>query len=611
MAIRIGEFPLANFLTVRPNSMKLPFMPRLSRTFLLICLIFLILPCQQFPAQESIPTDFLRIPNLTGARGGNLVLAVSSDPTTFNGLMAGGLPTLTITGRLSADLVHINRSSLRLEPSLATHWEVDKAGRVYTIHLRRGVRFSDNTPFNADDVLFTFQTLTDSRVACPFADQMEIDGTFPTIKKIDDFTVQLIFQRPVGMGLRMLDSVPILPKRRLLKAYKDGAFSKAWGPTVNPQEVVGLGPFRLREYQRGTKVVLERNPHFWKKDRAGITLPYLETITVLTIPDFNSEALRFGQGELDMMSSPSLSPENYAVLRRAKDSYTLRDLGSGLTMDYLWFNLNHGNNSREKPYVDAEKSALFERAEFRLAVSYAIDRNGMARSILLGMGTPQYGPVSSGNSQWYNSGIPKTEYNPVRARELLAQCGLKDTNGDGILEYGNKLRPLELSLFTSRGNNIREKVAQVIQANLSKVGIRIGIQHFLPNEIASRFLTSFQYEAVLFGFTPTAVTPDLQTSLWYSSGNIHFWQPNQKKAERPWEATMDALISRMANSTQDAVRKASFNQAQEIWAKQMPAIPIIAPNILAGWSNNLENIRPSILVPHLIWNAEEISKRRP
>lgn len=591
--------------------MKLPFMPRLSRTLLLICLIFLTLSCQQLSAQESTQTDFLRIPNLTGARGGNLVLAVSSDPGSFNRLMADGLPSLLITDRLSADLVHINRSSLQLEPSLATKWEVDKTGRVYTIHLRRGVRFSDNTPFNADDVLFTFQTITDPKVACPLADQIEIDGTFPAIKKIDDFTVQLTFQRPVGMGLRMLDSVPILPKRRLLKAYKDGTFSKAWGPTVNPRDVVGLGPFRLREYQRNIKVVLERNPHFWKKDRAGITLPYLETITLLVIPDFNSEALRFRQGELDMMSSPSLSPENYAMLRRAQRSYTLRDLGPGLAMDYLWFNLNRGSSGPGKQYVEAEKSALFERAEFRLAVSHALDRQGMARSILLGMGTPQYGPVSSGNSQWHNSGILKTEYDPARARKLLAQCGLKDTNGDGILEYGNNGRPLELSLFTSRGNNIREKIAQVIQANLLKVGIRVGVQHFLPNELASRALVSFQYEAVLLGFAPTDVTPDLQTNLWYSNGNIHFWQPNQKKAERPWEATMDTLISRMVNSTQEAVRKASFNQAQDIWARQMPAIPIITPNILAGWNNNLENIRPSILVPHLIWNAEEISKRRP
>jgi peptide/nickel transport system substrate-binding protein len=586
-------------------------MPRLSRGCLLLCLVFAALPCNRFAAQDSSQTDFLRRLNLTGVRGGNIVLSVSSDPSSFNRMLASGLANTLVTDRLSADLVHVNRSSLQLEPSLATRWETDRTGRIYTIHLRRGVRFSDNTPFNADDVLFTFQVLTDPKVACPLAGQIETDGAFPAVRKIDDFTVQLTFQRPIGMGLRMLDSVPILPKRRLLKAYQEGRFSAAWGPTANPRDVAGLGPFRLKEYQRGIKIVLERNPYFWKKDRAGVTLPYLDTITLLIIPDFNSEALRFQQGELDMMSSPSLSPENFAVLRRTQRDYVLRNLGPGLTMDYLWFNLNRGVDKLGKPHVDPDKLSLFEREEFRRAVSFALDRQGMARSVLLGLGTPQYGPVSSGNLQWFYEGISRTDYSPARARELLAQCGLKDTDKDGVLEYGNKRRPLELSLFTSRGNNIREKLAQVIRDNLSKAGIRIGVQHYLPNEIASRFLATFEYEAILFGFTPTDVTPDLQTNLWYSNGNIHFWQPNQKKPERPWEATMDDLISRLVVSTADAERKASFNRAQEIWARQMPAIPIIAPNILVAWSNKLNNVRPSILAPHLIWNAEEITKRVP
>jgi peptide/nickel transport system substrate-binding protein len=194
---------------------------------------------------------------------------------------------------------------------------------------------------------------------------------------------------------------------------------------------------------------------------------------------------------------------------------------------------------------------------------------------------------------------------------LLAQIGLTDTDRDGILEYGKPRRPLELILFTSRGNNVREKVSQVIQDNLSKIGIRIGIQHLLPNEIASRFLSSFEYEAILFGITPTDVAPDLQTNLWYSSGNIHFWQPNQKKPERPWEASIDSLISKLVRSTDPAVRKAAFDQAQDLWARQMPAIPTIAPDILVGWSNRLGNMRPSILAPHLIWNAEELTKRKP
>ncbi len=582
--------------------MKLPAMLTSSREFLFVICVVL------FSGQNVILGQELQVQNLTGARGGNLVLAVAADPSNFNRMLAAGLPSVSITERISADLVHINRSTLRLEPSLATKWESDKTGRVYTIHLRRGVRFSDNSPFTADDVLFTFQVLTDPKVESTLAGQIETDGRFPSVAKIDDYTLTLSFRRTVGMGLRMLDSIPMLPKGRLSRAYQEGKFETVWGPAVNPADVAGLGPFRLKEYQRGVRIVLERNPYYWKIDRAGQRLPYLDTITFLVIPDLHSEALRFQQGELDLVSSPSLNPENYAALRRNQKNYTLRDLGPGLAVDYLWFNLNRGASAGGKPFVDSEKMAIFEKPEFRRAISYSLDRAGMSRSVLLGLGTPQYGIISSGNTEWHYRGISRTEYNPARARELLAQIGLRDNDGDGILEFGAKRHPFEISLLTSRGNNVREKTAEVIEDNLFKVGIRSGIQLLLPNEIASRFLGSFDYEAILFGFTPTDVAPDLQADLWYSSGSIHFWRPGQKKPAFPWESTIDTLISRLVTTTDPVIRKASFDQAQNIWSAQMPAIPTIAYNILVGWSNRLGNIRPSILAPHLVWNAEEITK---
>lgn len=210
--------------------MKLPTMPKLSRGSFLLFLILAIPLCTPFLAQEPERTDFLRAQNLTGVRGGNIVLAVSSDPSSFNRMLASGLANTLITDRLSADLVHINRSTLRLEPALATRWETDKTGRSYTIHLRRGVRFSDNTPFTADDVLFSFQTLTDPKIACPLAGQIETDGAFPSLTKIDDFTVRLTFQRTVGMGLRMLDSVPILRRGGCSRSTRRAGSQQPGGP---------------------------------------------------------------------------------------------------------------------------------------------------------------------------------------------------------------------------------------------------------------------------------------------------------------------------------------------------------------------------------------------
>ncbi|MBZ5497259.1 MAG: ABC transporter substrate-binding protein [Acidobacteriia bacterium] len=560
-------------------------------------------------AQQKETIDYLVRSDLGGTRGGSLIASVSEDPATFNLMFAGRVANVMVAEPLSADLVHINRRTYELEPSLATGWEAAKDGRTYTIHLRRGLRFSDGRPFTADDVVFTLNALQDSRNPSTRADQFQADGKFPAIAKVDDFTVLLSWPRAVGTGLRSLDSIPMLPKNRLVKTYQEGALASAWGPTASPQEVAGLGPFRLKEYQRGVRIVLERNPFYWKKDKAGQTLPYLDTLTFLIIPDRNAEALRFEAGEIDVLGS--MNSEHFARLRRPDRTkeYTVQDLGAGLGMDFMWFNLNPGKSPSGTPFLDPEKQSVFEQAAFRQAVSCALDREAVARSVYGGLAVPQYGPISSGNRVWYNTSLRPTPFDPKRARALLAQISLKDTNGDGIVEYGTLRRPLEIVLLTTRGNATREKTAEIIRQYLAQVGIRVNVQLLLMNELAPRFSRSFDYEAILLSNTPTDVVPDLQTDLWYSSGGNHFWYPEQSKPNTPWEAEVDSLTTRLVQSLDDAVRKKAFFQVQEIWAREMPAIATVAPNILTGWRNNLGNIRPSILVPYLLWNVEELTKR--
>ncbi len=558
--------------------------------------------------QQAEPTEYLQIPDVTGVRGGNLVAAVNTDPATFNRMLTSILAHTIIADRLAADLVHVNRATFDLQPALAKSWEVDKTGRVFTIHLRRGIRFCDGSPFTADDVLFTFQVLQDPKIETVFAGQVRVDGNFPAVTQIDPYTVKIAFIRPVGMGLRMLDSVPVLSRNRLLKAYQEGRLQSAWGPGAQPQEIAGLGPFRLKEFKRGERVVLERNPYYWKKDKAGQVLPYLDNITFLIIPDLNAEALRFKAGELDVIDR--LSAESYADLRRSQSEgkYKLQDLGPGLLIDFLWFNLNRGANAAGKPFVDPEKRAVFEKTEFRRAISHAIDRAGIARSIFLGLGTPQYGPISSGNKAWYNTGIPRVEYDPSRANALLDQLSLKDTDGDGVREFGPNHQPLEFTLLSTRGIAAREKIAEVIRENLATVGIRMQVRLILPNELGARVMESFDYEAILFGFTPIDVTPDLQTDVWYSSGEHHFWNPRQPRPARPWEAQMDQLTTRLVRSMDPVIRKETFAQMQDLWARECPAIPVVAPNMLPAWSSRIGNVRPSIIAPHVLWNAEVLTK---
>ena len=561
-------------------------------------------------APASGPADYLVRTDLSGTPGGNLIIPLASDPRTFNRLISFDYAGRVISELLSSDLVRVNRVSFDLEPSLASRWELDNDGRTYTIHLRRGLRFSDGVPLTAEDVVFTFQVLQDPKINSSSADLLKVDGVFPTVTQADSHTIRLAFPRPLGMGLRTLDSLTILPRHRLLKAFQEGKLSSMWGPTASPEDIAGTGPFRLRAYQPGVKVVLERNPHYWKKDKTGQTLPYLDTLTFLIVPDRNAQALRFLSGELDLLDYQSVEPENFTALRRASSQgqFILKDLGPGLALDFLWFNLNPGRTGSGKPYVDPEKRAWFEKAQFRRAVALALDRPGMTRAIFLGLGTPQDGPVSTGNRAWHNDGLPPVEFRPSTAKELLAQLGLRDTDGDGILEFGPG-RPFEFTLLTVRGNSRREKMVQVARENLARIGIRVEAELVEMRELIHKLADSFEYEAMLFGFTPSDVAPENLADLWLSSGSNHFWFPNQAHPQSAWETEIDQLTSRLMRSLDPAARKKAFFEIQEIWAREMPAIPTIAPNVLVAWKTKVGNVRPAILAPHLYWNAEELTVR--
>src|SRR2546425_4033622 len=556
-------------------------------------------------AQDAASAEFLALPALAGTRGGSLVSSINGDPRTFNHLLAHEILSTTVSDLISADLVHVDRATLKLEPALARDWEVSQDRRSYTLHLRRGLRFSDGAPFGADDVLFSFQVVADPRVPSSSGDQLRVDGVFPALAGVDSHTVRVTFPRPTGAGLRVLDSVVILPRHRLEKPYREGRLPSAWGPETSPSEIAGMGPFRLREYQPGVKIVLERNPYYWKKDKSGQVLPYLDTVTLLIIPDRTAEALRFQTGDTDVLNS--IDPESFAALKRAEagGKFTIHDLGPGLDYDFIAFNLNPGRGASGKPHVDPRKQALFEKQQFRRAVSHALNRAGIARTVLLGLGAPQYGPVTPGNKGWYHPSPDPPEYNPARARERLASLGLRDADGNGVLDLAPG-RDLEITLLTTRGTARHERTAEIVKDNLSKVGVRVVTQSVDLRDLVQRVTASFDYEAFLMGFTPTDPEPDALTDVWYSGGSDHFWHPGQPRPARAWEAEIDRLVSQLVRSTDGTERRKLFAEVQGIWVREMPIIPTVSRNILAAWKTKVSNIRPSVRQPHLIWNAEEL-----
>src|SRR2546422_163508 len=262
-----------------------------------------------------------------GRYGGQLVVSLRSEPKTLNPVTMTDNPSKEVIWRMMADLVHINRFTQQTEPALAKSWKVSPDGLRYTLKLRRGLRFSDGHPLEADDVLFSFRLYLDEKVHAPQRDLLIVGGKPIVVGKLDSETLVFELAQPYGVGDRLFDGFAILPRHLLQKAYSEGTLAQAWSLTTPPEQIAGLGPFRLKQYVPGQRLVLERNPYYWKADRKGNRLPYLDELVFLIVPSEDAQVIRFQAGDTDVISR--LNAENYAVLERQQQArgYTMSDIG--------------------------------------------------------------------------------------------------------------------------------------------------------------------------------------------------------------------------------------------------------------------------------------------
>src|SRR5262249_40174307 len=158
----------------------------------------------------------------------------------------------------------VNRATDELEPWLAEGWTTSADGLTYTVKLRPGIQFSDGTPLTSADVAFSFRAMYDPKVESVLGPDARVAGQPLGIAAPDPSTVVIRFPAPFAPGLRLIDSLPILPRHRLEAALDHGAFNEAWNVKTPPSELVGLGPFVLREHVPGERLVFDRNPHYWR-----------------------------------------------------------------------------------------------------------------------------------------------------------------------------------------------------------------------------------------------------------------------------------------------------------------------------------------------------------
>jgi peptide/nickel transport system substrate-binding protein len=506
--------------------------------------------------------------------GGELRFCLRSEPKTFDPLKVEDDSSAAIRYLTGGVLVRVNRDTQTLEPELALSWKVSKDGRQISFRLRSGVSFSDGSPFTAGDVAYTVQQLMDPALHSATGDAFRSGTGSVETKVISPTQISITFPAQVAGLDRLFDQVAILSERSPKK------------------EMAVLGPFVVADYKPGASVLLKRNPNYWKKDAQGRKLPYLDSIKLDIQPNRDVEMLRFKRGELDLINS--LDSEYFDKLA-ATSPQLVHDAGPSLDSEQLWF------NEVAKAPIPAFKRNWFRSANFRRAVSEAINRDDLSRVVFHGHAQPAVGPFSPANKFWFNSKLKPQTYNPDAALKSLQADGFRMENGVLKDKDGNEVI---FSIITNAGNKTRERMAVLIQDDLQKIGIHVNVVTLDFPSLIARMTQSFDYEAILLGLTNVDLDPNGEMNVWLSSSENHQWNPQQKTPETAWEAEID-LLMRAQGSTSDAKkRKEAFDRVQEIAVEQEPFIFLINKNALSAVSTNVHGAAPVILSPQTFWNAE-------
>jgi peptide/nickel transport system substrate-binding protein len=515
---------------------------------------------------------------LAGQPSSELRFCLRADPKTFDPLLVEDASSETIRYLTGGVLVRVNRMTQQSTPELATSWTVDTQGRRIRFSLRPNVKFSDGTPFSAEDVAFTMRRLMDPETHSATADAFRSSNVPPQIAVSSPLTVSILFGAPVAGLERLFDQVAITSAK-------------------SPRKTAAvLGPYFVAEYKAGSEILLAKNPNYWKMDAHGVRLPYIDRVRLEIQQNRDIELVKFRRGEIDLIDS--VDPSAFDELSRLAPRSAV-DAGASLESEMMWF------NQADASPLPAYKQAWFRSTAFRRAVSEAINRADICRIVYRGHARPAEGPLSPANRFWFNSSLKPHPYDVASARRRLEAGGFRQ-RGNAL--YDREGHPVEFSIITNAGNRDRERIASMLQQDLQAIGIRLNVVTLDFPSIIERIAQTFNYEACLLGLTNFDLDPSAQMNVWLSSAANHQWNPNQKQPATAWEAEIDRLMRIQAGETRPEVRKRAFDQVQQIVSDEAPFLYLVTKDTLTAVSPGIQGASPVVLTPQTFWNVESLRK---
>lgn len=473
-------------------------------------------------------------------RGGTLTVGLSNDAKTYDPIFS-----VQYTERyvlyLAFDTLVTYGTDFSINPGLAESWQTSSDGKRIVFTLRAGVKFQDGTDFDAAAVKWNIDQRLDPKINSP--QRQVLAPIIASVEVVD----------PTHVAFNLVAPSPVLFS---LLGERPGFMVSptAWqqrGPAFGSQPV-GTGAFILKEWTRGTRVLLERNPNYWQ---AG--LPYLDRIIIQDMAGSIIGVQRLITGEIDYVDQ--LTPSDVLPIEK-KNGIVLKPITVG-----RWYFLQWHVN--EPP---------FDNFKLRQAFAHAIDRNRINEITMRGQGTVSNGPTPPG-LWWYDPNLKSYPYDPAKAKALLAEAG--HPNG---FEY--VLSTPQVAVF--------QQINQLIQEQLGAIGVKLNLQPVAASEWYARVVSG-----------ATNVTPTRWTQRADPDGLLYILFDSKGFANtmKYRNEQVDALLEQARTVYDMAERKKLYAEAQQQIVHDLPMVPLLFGAEYAAMRNTVHGFE---------WIPDEIPRFR-